>query len=127
MYSLVVIYFILENLEKTIFGNITSRNFSNSAHNLDTLSLDSSKETSLQSLPMRKPLINYTTKINTAASSKYIFDIVVAIDIGTSFSGFTYCIDNFTKGNTRIVIKVEGIICSSFIFILSLRKNMLYF
>ncbi|XKL59804.1 hypothetical protein PGB90_000820 [Kerria lacca] len=96
-----------ENLEKTIFGNITSRNFSNSAHNLDTLSLDSSKETSLQSLPMRKPLINYTTKINTAASSKYIFDIVVAIDIGTSFSGFTYCIDNFTKGNTRIVIKVE--------------------
>lgn len=85
------------------------RHLSRSAQNLNTIHSDSNADNAFQSLPVKRSFIKNVVKTKNAPYSlKNNAEITIAIDIGTTFSGFAYTIENAPSSNVHIMRSVKG-------------------
>lgn len=111
--------FISENLHNTVLGRYAegessavvnhNRYLSRSAQNLSVG--DAGGDNSFQSLPVKRGAYiknNSRSKLGYH-TLKHNSEIVITIDIGTTFSGFAYSIDGVTSGNVHTMKSIKGI------------------
>ena len=87
------------------------RYLSRSAQNLNTdAAADSNGDGSFQSLPFKRNYIKNTIKSKNIGlhSNKNDSEVTIAIDIGTTFSGFSFAVEGAPSNSINIMNSVKG-------------------
>lgn len=87
------------------------RHLSRSAQNLNTDQIaDSNGDSTFQSLPFKRNYIKNTVKSKNIAlhTNKNHSEVVIAIDIGTTFSGFSFAIEDTPCSSVNIMKSIKG-------------------
>lgn len=90
-------------------SNAAYRYLSRSTQNLSTIN-DSNADNSFQSLPIKRNYVKNTIQSKTALQSvKSNAEVIIAIDIGTTFSGFAYTMEDSPSSNVHNMKSIKGI------------------